>query len=108
MTNPTAHKDVKGTDMHAIVRWTVANINERDRIPVYYHDVHKVAYLTETSEYYVLVDNLPKTWVLLSRPSDLAGLPFNIVDPQENEVLQVRSSTWRNVPQTDLTDGGNF
>lgn len=41
-------------------------------------------------------------------PNEIGGLPVMLTDAQENDMLQVKSWAWRNVPQEALTDGGNF
>jgi hypothetical protein len=40
--------------------------------------------------------------------TSIGGYPIIITSAQENDVLQLISGVWRNVPQTNLTDGGSF
>lgn len=44
----------------------------------------------------------------LPKPPSLGGVPLNLTNPQNNDTLKLVSSTWQNVPQEDLVDGGNF
>ena len=41
-------------------------------------------------------------------PNEIGGLPVMTDGLQENDMLQIKSWAWRNVPQEALTDGGNF
>lgn len=41
-------------------------------------------------------------------PNAIGGFPIQLADPRENDVLQLIGGAWRNVPQTNIVDGGNF
>jgi hypothetical protein len=40
--------------------------------------------------------------------TNIGDLPVVITSPQENDLIQLKSSSWVNVPQANLVDGGNF
>jgi len=40
--------------------------------------------------------------------TSIGDFPVILTSVQENDVLQMKSSTWKNTPQELLTDGGNF
>jgi len=40
--------------------------------------------------------------------TSIDGYPIVIVDPQPQELLMFVGSTWANVAQTEITDGGAF
>lgn len=39
--------------------------------------------------------------------NQLAGRPV-IADPEDGDLLQLKSGAWTNIPQENLVDGGNF
>lgn len=41
-------------------------------------------------------------------PNEIGGFPVMLADPQEDDMLQLKSWAWQNTPQEALTDGGNF
>ena len=41
-------------------------------------------------------------------PNEIGGFPIALANPQENDLLQLKSWSWKNSPQEALTDGGNF
>lgn len=41
-------------------------------------------------------------------PNEIGGFPVALTTPQENDMLQLKSWSWKNTPQEALTDGGNF
>ncbi len=52
-------------------------------------------------------------WVGVSRISAvnvaaIGGVPIQVDQPNDYELLQYRAGAWRNTPQTEVTDGGNF
>lgn len=40
--------------------------------------------------------------------SNIGGYPINVSGPQNYDALMFLSGAWTNVPQTEITDGGNF
>ena len=40
--------------------------------------------------------------------SVMGGSPITVEDVAEFDLLQYRTGAWRNTPQTNITDGGNF
>lgn len=43
-----------------------------------------------------------------SGSSDIGGYPVNITDPSNYDALMFVNNEWINVPQVEITDGGNF
>lgn len=43
-----------------------------------------------------------------SGESNIGGYPIQITDAQNRDVLMFMSGEWVNIPQTEVTDGGNF
>lgn len=41
-------------------------------------------------------------------PNEIGGFPIAVADAKENDTLLLKSWAWKNTPQEDLTDGGNF
>ena len=41
-------------------------------------------------------------------PNDIGGYPINLNTPQNYDALMFVSNEWTNIPQTQITDGGNF
>lgn len=41
-------------------------------------------------------------------PNEIGGYPVMVTDAQENDTLLLKSWSWQNTPQAELTDGGNF
>lgn len=41
-------------------------------------------------------------------PNSIGGFPVVVQEAEENDMLQLKSWAWRNIPQEALTDGGNF
>lgn len=41
-------------------------------------------------------------------PNEIGGYPINLTTPQDYDALMFVSNKWTNVPQTEITDGGNF
>ena len=41
-------------------------------------------------------------------PNNIGGYPIQIAAPQNYDALMFLSDQWVNVPQTQITDGGNF
>lgn len=54
------------------------------------------------------MDAAPFVPYYLPKPLTVGDFEFEIVEPQENDVIQLKSSKWRNSPQDNLVDGGNF
>lgn len=44
----------------------------------------------------------------LSAPTTINGYPINIGSPSNYDALMFLNSAWTNIPQTEITDGGNF
>ena len=40
--------------------------------------------------------------------STIGGYPAVITNPQNLDALMFQSNTWVNIPQTEISDGGNF
>jgi hypothetical protein len=40
--------------------------------------------------------------------SDIGGYPAVITSPQNFDALMFSNNTWVNIPQTEISDGGNF
>lgn len=40
--------------------------------------------------------------------NDIGGYPVNIVGVQNYDALMFLDSEWTNIPQTEISDGGNF
>lgn len=43
-----------------------------------------------------------------SGESNIGGYPISISGAQDNDTLQWVDGVWTNIPQTEITDGGNF
>ena len=41
-------------------------------------------------------------------PNEIGGYPISITTPQNYDALMFFSNQWTNIPQTEITDGGNF
>lgn len=41
-------------------------------------------------------------------PNTIGGYEIQVANPEMDDVLQFDTSTWRNRPQSRITDGGNF
>lgn len=41
-------------------------------------------------------------------PNEIGGIPVELLNPQENDTLLLKTAAWRNTPQEAMTDGGNF
>jgi hypothetical protein len=41
-------------------------------------------------------------------PNEIGGYPINIVGVQNYDALMFVGNEWTNIPQTEITDGGNF
>lgn len=41
-------------------------------------------------------------------PNTIGGYPISIADPSNYDALMFVDNEWTNVPQTEITDGGNF
>jgi hypothetical protein len=41
-------------------------------------------------------------------PNDIGGYPINVTSPQNLDALMFQSNAWVNIPQTEISDGGNF
>lgn len=67
------------------------------------------------SELNVSVQPAPTQTIQISRgvpgpagPNAIGGYPIQIATPQNYDALMFVSNQWVNVPQTQITDGGNF
>jgi hypothetical protein len=40
--------------------------------------------------------------------NDIGGFPVSVTAPQNYDALMFLSNEWTNIPQTELSDGGNF
>jgi hypothetical protein len=40
--------------------------------------------------------------------NDIGGYPVNIISAQNYDALMFVSNEWTNIPQTEISDGGNF
>ena len=50
----------------------------------------------------------PAGQIIGSNAAALAGYPIIADTPVENDMLRFNSGAWRNISQTNVTDGGNF
>jgi len=41
-------------------------------------------------------------------PNTIGGYPISIADPSNYDALMFLDNEWTNVPQVEITDGGNF
>lgn len=41
-------------------------------------------------------------------PNEIGGYPINVLSPQNYDALMFVSNEWTNIPQTEISDGGNF
>lgn len=41
-------------------------------------------------------------------PNTIGGYPISIADPSNYDALMFVDNEWTNVPQVEITDGGNF
>lgn len=41
-------------------------------------------------------------------PNNIGGYPINVSSPQNLDALMFQSNAWVNIPQTEISDGGNF
>jgi hypothetical protein len=41
-------------------------------------------------------------------PNDIGGYPISVNSPQNYDALMFVSNEWTNIPQTEISDGGNF
>lgn len=64
MAETAYHKDMSGSDIHAITRWVVADVASLPTT-VAAADLHKVAYVQASKMYYSLVNASPVEWVAL-------------------------------------------
>jgi hypothetical protein len=40
--------------------------------------------------------------------NDIGGYPISVTAPQNYDALMFVSNEWTNIPQTEISDGGNF
>jgi hypothetical protein len=40
--------------------------------------------------------------------SNIGGYPVNVASPQNYDALMFLNNQWANIPQTEISDGGNF
>jgi hypothetical protein len=40
--------------------------------------------------------------------NDIGGFPVSVTAPQNYDALMFLSNEWTNIPQTEISDGGNF
>lgn len=41
-------------------------------------------------------------------PNAIGGYPISIDNPQEYDALMFKAEEWTNIPQEEISDGGNF
>jgi hypothetical protein len=41
-------------------------------------------------------------------PNAIGGYPISVTTPQNYDALMFVSNEWTNIPQTEISDGGNF
>lgn len=41
-------------------------------------------------------------------PNTIGGYPISVSSPQNYDALMFYSGAWTNIPQTEITDGGNY
>lgn len=79
MAETTAyHKDMTGSDIHAITRWVVADVQSLPTTAAA-ADLHKVAYVQATKMYYSLVNASPVEWVALGASDENPVVAMEVV-----------------------------
>lgn len=77
--------------------------------------------VTQGSNLIVEVTPVPRQTIVIDRSvagppgppgppgsSDIGGYPVNILSPSDYDALMFLDNEWTNIPQTEITDGGNF
>lgn len=65
MVTTRLHNTATDSDLHTLIRWTVANATARLALVVVAGDIGKLAFQEDTQGYYLLADNSPMTWAFL-------------------------------------------
>lgn len=87
---------------------SVANVTERNAIPTARREVGMLCYVQADGVIYQLASDL-NNWVALTLAGSLAGLSdADIQNIAEGDLLRYSNSKWRNTPEANVLDGGNF
>lgn len=87
---------------------SVANTTERNAIPTARREAGMLCYVQADGVIYQLASDL-NNWVALTLAGSLAGLSdAQIQNIAEGDLLRYSNSRWRNTPEDNVTDGGNF
>lgn len=90
------HKDVTLGFIHQVHNWAVANLAARLALVVAVADVGKVCWQLDTNDWYVLTDDSPMTWVLLSSdPTPIVILPVACSDELSPIAIGTNKVTFR-------------
>lgn len=87
---------------------SVANVTLRNAIPNTRREAGMLVYVQADGVIYQLGGDLT-TWVPMTLSGALAGLSdAQIQNIAEGDLLRYSNSRWRNTPESNITDGGNF
>jgi hypothetical protein len=91
---------------------SVANATQRNAIPAARREAGMLVYVQDTGVIFQLAPDL-SSWVSLSLGSGPAGSLAVLSDTDiqniaNGDLLRYSNSKWRNSPEDNVTDGGNF
>jgi hypothetical protein len=91
---------------------SVANATQRNAIPAARREAGMLVYVQDTNVIFQLAPDL-SSWVSLSLGSGPAGSLAVLSDTDiqniaNGDLLRYSNSKWRNSPEDNVTDGGNF
>jgi len=91
---------------------SVANVTQRNAIPTARREAGMLVYVQDTGVIFQLAPDL-SSWVSLSLGSGPAGSLAVLSDTDiqniaNGDLLRYSNSKWRNSPEDNVTDGGNF
>lgn len=86
MAEIITHADLPPVDQHAIVRWLVADLAALNTLPLDVGDRHKVAFVADTSQYYILVSAAQAIWKPLANET-LNPIVDAVKDAEANAIV---------------------
>lgn len=113
---PVVPLDTSDTHPSHEARWgkggyrTVASAAERDAIPAPRREPGMLVYVELDRAVWQLGHDL-QTWTLFTGGGGGGGaleLPLALIDVQTGDLLRFADGMWRNAPETQITDGGNW
>jgi hypothetical protein len=96
------HENIVVGDVHYIQNWSVADNTARDALSVAATDVGKVAQVTGTQKFFVLVDDSPMTWTELGG-SGGAGDVVGPASATDNAIVRFDSTTGKLIQNSGIT-----